>query len=535
MNSIKRVFLYGILLAAILTQSCGGGGNASSGSNSQSPTETVPVLNTPSSLNVATTNTSASASTSVSVSANVGVTIYWVVVPSTDAAPSPTQIMSAENALSTGALISGNSTVTSNSTVAIPVTGLGYGTSYSFYMVGVNSNNNSLISAVDGVTLIVPSQPSGTPSTSNSVSVQVNGGLQNTSLNIVTSSVTVCVPGTSNCKTVDNVQVDTGSTGLRILASALGSLNLPSIPSSVSGQSVYECAQFADGFTWGGVASAEVVLGGERSQSIGVQVIEDNVSNSRVPSTCFNSGGTNISNATALGANGIIGVGLFLQDCGSSCASNARNEQYFSCVGAICSSVAVPLSSQVSNPVGFFAQDNNGVLLNIQGGMSAAGAVSQPGTLIFGIGTQANNALAGAVTISVPDSGNSVGTFTVTSGGNALSNSFIDSGSSILLFPSTIPKCADLQNAYYCPNSATSVTFTMIPNSSSTVTLSIDNADNLFKNHPEFYVFENVGGPTIAINNSLNFVDFGIPFFIGRSVYTGYEVRNSSPYFAYKP
>lgn len=38
--------------------------------------------------------------------------------------------------------------------------------------------------------------------------------------NMPTTSVTVCVPGTSNCATVDNVQVDTGSQGLRILASA---------------------------------------------------------------------------------------------------------------------------------------------------------------------------------------------------------------------------------------------------------------------------------------------------------------------------
>src|SRR5579859_3216448 len=39
--------------------------------------------------------------------------------------------------------------------------------------------------------------------------------------NMLTTSVTVCHPGTSNCATINNIQVDTGSQGLRILASAL--------------------------------------------------------------------------------------------------------------------------------------------------------------------------------------------------------------------------------------------------------------------------------------------------------------------------
>jgi hypothetical protein len=43
----------------------------------------------------------------------------------------------------------------------------------------------------------------------------------------VFTSVTVCVPGsTANCQIVDNVLVDTGSFGLRVVGSALGSLAL---------------------------------------------------------------------------------------------------------------------------------------------------------------------------------------------------------------------------------------------------------------------------------------------------------------------
>jgi len=35
--------------------------------------------------------------------------------------------------------------------------------------------------------------------------------------NMLQTSVTICVPGTSTCQTIDNIQVDTGSQGLRIL------------------------------------------------------------------------------------------------------------------------------------------------------------------------------------------------------------------------------------------------------------------------------------------------------------------------------
>src|ERR1700678_4210671 len=40
------------------------------------------------------------------------------------------------------------------------------------------------------------------------------------------ATVTVCVPGTSTCQAIDGVLVDTGSSGLRILSSAL-TISLP--------------------------------------------------------------------------------------------------------------------------------------------------------------------------------------------------------------------------------------------------------------------------------------------------------------------
>ena len=61
--------------------------------------------------------------------------------------------------------------------------------------------------------------------------------------NMLTTSVTVCESGASNCATIDNIQVDTGSQGLRILASALpANLQLAALPSG--GGTAGECAVF---------------------------------------------------------------------------------------------------------------------------------------------------------------------------------------------------------------------------------------------------------------------------------------------------
>ena len=85
--------------------------------------------------------------------------------------------------------------------------------------------------------------------------------------NMLTTSVTICAPGTSNCATIDDIQVDTGSQGLRILASALpASLQLAALPSG-SG-SAGECAVFGGGYTWGAVRSADVRMAGQLAAAL---------------------------------------------------------------------------------------------------------------------------------------------------------------------------------------------------------------------------------------------------------------------------
>jgi hypothetical protein len=360
--------------------------------------------------------------------------------------------------------------------------------------------------------------------------------------NSVTTSVTICVPGTSTCQTIPNVLVDTGSSGLRLLASVV-TIPLQRVNSPTTGDFYGECANFATGVTWGPLAAADVLLAGETAHSMSLQVIGDTAAGPSIPSSCSAQGATQDSLAL-LGANGIIGVGLFQQDCGPYCATTA-DTIYYDCTAAnACSPTTVALASQVSNPVAFFAQDNNGVVLQLPA-ISDSGAASVNGSLIFGIGTQANNVLTGAV-IGVPDSGASMGSFTATYRGVALTNSFFDSGSNGLFFDdSTIATCSatGASPGFYCPGSSAALSEIPVSvsitgsNGSTTVSAVVANSGFLFAEASgSLHAFDDLGAPT---GTSLpNAFDFGVPFFFGKSVFTAIEHQSTpggtGPYFAFQ-
>ncbi|HQT25540.1 MAG TPA: DUF3443 family protein, partial [Burkholderiales bacterium] len=94
-------------------------------------------------------------------------------------------------------------------------------------------------------------------------------------VNILLASVTFCTPNTSNCHVIQNLLVDTGSYGLRLLKSAMpSSLQLNPVTGS-GGNPLYDCSQFASGYTWGSVQTADVSMGGETAYGLPVQVIDD--------------------------------------------------------------------------------------------------------------------------------------------------------------------------------------------------------------------------------------------------------------------
>ncbi len=377
--------------------------------------------------------------------------------------------------------------------------------------------------------------PGGNTITSSGPNVQpvsVNSGPAGINyVNGLFTSVTVCIPGTSSCQTVDNVLVDTGSTGLRLLSSTI-SLALPAEDDSTNAP-IAECNQFADGYTWGAIRLADVKLASEVASSVPIQVIGD-AALPTIPNSCSNTGPSE-DTLQDLGANGILGVGPFRQDCGGACALTTMNNPgfYYVCPTAgSCSETAASLSQQAQNPVWMFPTDNNGLIIELPA-ISSSGTSSVDGSLVFGIGTQSNNGLGSAQVLTLDGYGN----FTTTYKSQSYSSSYIDSGSNGMYFldsgtlGSSMPLCSSSQ-FFYCPNSAQSFSATNLGGNgvSSNVSFSIANAETLFGNTSNF-AYNNLGGP-----NPSSF-DWGLPFFFGRNVFTAIESQNTSagvgPYFAY--
>ncbi len=356
-----------------------------------------------------------------------------------------------------------------------------------------------------------------TSGTANNVApITVNSGPAGGYVDGAFASVTVCVPGTSTCQTVDGLLVDTGSTGVRILSSAL-TINLAQQKTS-SGSAVVECLPFLDSYTWGPVETADVEIAGEKASLLPIQVLSD--SDFTVASGCANFGLTSADTLDTLGANGILGVGLYAQDCGSGCeqTGSANPGLYYACSSSTsCQVTEESTAQQVQNPVALFATDNNGVIIELPAASTPEASLS--GSLIFGIGTQSNNAL-GTATIYTP---NDLGNFTTTYKGKSYSNSFIDSGSNGFYFLDTattgMAECSDA-TGFYCPASTETFAASVqgANGTSGSVSFSIANADTLFNaNGAADTVFNDLGGP------SPNSFDFGLPFFLGKNVFAGIQ------------
>ena len=364
-------------------------------------------------------------------------------------------------------------------------------------------------------------------------------------VNILYVNVTVCVPGsTTNCQTIDHVQVDTGSQGLRIISSVLNSTMQNALQLvSVGSGTLAECTLFVDGYSWGPIVRADVHVGGadtaitgESAPNLPVQVI--GTTSYPVPSDCA-SAGMNIAENTvpAFGANGIIGVGLFNYDCDTFCATTqgvGNGNGYYSCTSSGCSATLVAVASQVENPVHAFATDNNGAIIELPA-VGANGAATVSGTLVFGISTQSNNALAGGVSVLTTDSSGFV-TTNVSSLNQNDTMSYFDSGSNaIYLEDSNIPNCT--QSGFFCPASPTSLSanVTGANNLGVMLNFSIAAGDTLFNANPSFAAFSNLAGS--AGSQGADTFAWGLPFYYGHNVYTAMEGVNAGgtigPYFAF--
>lgn len=375
----------------------------------------------------------------------------------------------------------------------------------------------------------------------NSVALSAGpGSFTNGYVNGLYTTITICQPGTSNCTSLDHILVDTGSSGLRIVASELPSGFTLTTETSGS-NSVYECLPFLDSYTWGNVVTADLEIAGEKASSLPVQMITANTAPSYCANTISTSGNPEVSTELEVGARGILGIGNFASDCGTYCTTVQQFDIYFACsstAASSCSQVGTPVAQQVNNPVSYFGTDKNGVAVQL-GSVPAGGADSASGTLYFGIGTQADNTPASGVTVIGLDD---TADFTTTFQSKLLANSFFDTGSNAYFFgtinTSTLVTSTGITGCnlassgqpaayFYCPSSELSESATLASFSSSattTVNFNVGNANTL-----KGTVFSDLAGPntTNELNAGTSF-DWGLPFFFGRTVYVGLEGASSS-------
>jgi hypothetical protein len=267
-------------------------------------------------------------------------------------------------------------------------------------------------------------------------------------------TVTICAPGTSNCATIDHVLVDTGSTGLRLLRSAVpASLGLANAKDSAQGNTMAECVEFGSGTAWGPISKVDLKIAGETASSLPIQIVDDSFAS--IPADCSSKGPDIAARGpSSFGGNGLIGLNVMRHDCQTSCQLPAAS-MYYDCAGSTCTGIAVPLAEQVPNPVIDFATDNNGMTLNFPA-VAPGGEGTVSGTMTFGVNTQSNNILpatAQQITTTV------FGEVTASFNGLPMPG-FIDSGSSAyFIVDPSISQCPSSFSSapWFCPAAPTAL------------------------------------------------------------------------------
>ncbi len=319
-------------------------------------------------------------------------------------------------------------------------------------------------------------------------------------------SVNICQPGTSNCQTINNILIDSGSFGLRVFGSLLSSNILNNLPYLTSGSNtVAECVTYGDGSAnWGPVQFADLNLGGVTASSIPIQIINGNFQG---VSNCAGAA-TSPSN---FGLNGILGVGTLNSDLGFS--------NYYSCTNSSCSRTTP--SQYVQNPItGLGTNNNNGITFHF-GSLPTSGAYNANGYAIFGVGNNVDNTPTSTATVfKINNNGNGLNVNTTFQNQN--NSSFLDTGSNYLSFSNStfLPLCSD--GISFCPPAGQFVAETALMsdingfNSTGTINFSIGNAPWLLNS-------SNTAFATLAssLGSSFtgNLINWGMPFFYGRTVY----------------
>lgn len=495
LSSMQRVARMMLLAACAVLASCGGGG-----SDSGSAVKPAPVVAATTMTSPVTDDATQPVPVPVPVAARRPV-VQLVFDESEIAATSTTRLTwSATEADSCVASGSWSGAQPTSGSMQVPATGTGF---YPYSLTCTNALGTSTGAAMLSVL----------GDAKNVARITVGDG-QSRKINIPYVTVTVCMPGTTTCQTIDHVLLDTGSTGLRLIAPGVlrTDLALPSL-TSASNKSLASCVQFADGtYLWGSLRTADVKIAGETAKSVTIHEVADPATAfASTPNDCITL--RNGGSVAAFGAKGVLGIGTAKVDC-KECVTDIKQKQYFECDGtgsvSGCAPAAIAATQLLPNPVASFATDNNGMAV-IFPPVPDSGVTSLAGALVFGIGTQGNNGLGKATAMSTI----SVGAL-LTHYLNKTYASFFDTGTNTLVLPDTLfPKC-ERNPQFVCP---------AVEAPQTAILLGLDGVSSVAV---DFLVrnLDKVSATVVAVSNAAAapaatfplFV-WGLPAFFGRSVF----------------
>ncbi|WP_308187600.1 DUF3443 family protein [Paraburkholderia aspalathi] len=221
----------------------------------------------------------------------------------------------------------------------------------------------------------------------------------------------------------------------------------------------------------------------------------------------------NIGAAADLGANGVLGIRSMVRGFPRAAQYPLSATYYYCPSTGSCTNTRVPLDTQVMNPVANFTSDNNGTIIRLPA-LPADGQARVTGELVFGVGTQQNNALPSKANIVSLDQN---GYFTTTYKGVSYSST-IDSGSNTTYFWDTaIPYWGTDRTGYMHTPSTThslSAILTGVVKGATPVTVPFSVANGWALTANQNAAYDNLATPYSGL-----FL-WGLPFFFGRDVYT---------------
>lgn len=471
---------------------------------------------------------------------------------------------------STNSITSGASTSSSNTGASSPSSG---GTTSNTITIG-SISTQPITSLCNGnpsnaFTPTAPATASYTqPTTSglssiNQVNVSTQSGANNiiplcvgadrvsVSANIPQISLTICVPGTSTCQTIDHILVDTGSTGLFLFSKQTqGVLDLAATPlpqaKDSNGNLLYDCMAYGGNSNAGGTYIADVYLNGSHyatQQTIGVF---GTVENQASQLCSFNKNANQTINdyvlsnpqtqQVGLGFNGILGVGALKPSIDDSSTLSCNSQ--FQCTpfnwynGTNLHGYSNILA-QLNNDSNGFGLSIPSPSINVNGGFNGQ---ALQGQLILGINTQTDNQVSVAqkiMTLIQPSSLTVIPSgFLNASLEQSTAQVLVDSGTNGILISSTFASyfaglgitptqpsnaISALQVASSTQQQTFSLTLTDAAQNTSTQSLSLTTntvINPLWQSGviPDFGFF-------FTNSNTAQNIILGIPFFMGKTIW----------------